>query len=347
MASVSVPEKTLEHWCSQYVTYRYRAQSALWWPTQGADIDVRFLPRQPGKAFQLELKTTNFGSRYHDVWVDLGQLLRYWNRRRASQPFYAFPWPDWFGELEPVAVRLGVEPTDIGFSRSGTEWWFAEWMVVLTIDDVIRTVLPDVHAHRAAHRAAGTSEETRGTTARLVRFTPVGGGAWVPTWGDGNTPDPRVIRWRDFWTRLQDCGSPAWPQLVQLPRSYLADDTLTVSHSEVRNLLARAGGAESRDFGRLVWLEATDDGAFRIFDPADVPAPASQRPLPTEALTSQGDRPQMAVPGLGIEEDDRPGPTTQLEDGFVLRRPAFDESPDDGIARDVRQLTFLGASLMV
>ena len=65
----------MEHWCSQYVTYRYKAKSALWWPTTGADVDVRFLPHHPGKAFQIELKTTYFGVGYHDVKVDLGQLL--------------------------------------------------------------------------------------------------------------------------------------------------------------------------------------------------------------------------------------------------------------------------------
>jgi hypothetical protein len=39
--SVSVPEKTPEHWSSQYVMYRYCAQAA-----------------RPGKAVQIEPKTT-------------------------------------------------------------------------------------------------------------------------------------------------------------------------------------------------------------------------------------------------------------------------------------------------
>lgn len=55
---VSVPEKTLEHWASQYIMYRYRAQASLWWPATGQDIDVSLLPAEPGKAVQLELKTT-------------------------------------------------------------------------------------------------------------------------------------------------------------------------------------------------------------------------------------------------------------------------------------------------
>jgi hypothetical protein len=69
--SVSVPEKTLEHWSSQYVTYLYYSWAALWWPTRGQDIDVRLLPTRPGKAVQLELKTTTVaGAGLHDVWVD-------------------------------------------------------------------------------------------------------------------------------------------------------------------------------------------------------------------------------------------------------------------------------------
>jgi hypothetical protein len=47
--TVSIPEKTLEHWCSQYLTYRYNSLAALWWPTSGQDIDVRWLPLSPGK----------------------------------------------------------------------------------------------------------------------------------------------------------------------------------------------------------------------------------------------------------------------------------------------------------
>jgi hypothetical protein len=76
--SVSVPEKTLEHWSSLYLTYRYRSQVLLWWPTRGEDIDVQMLTTTPGKAVQLELKTTTpAGTGLHDVNVNLGQLWEY------------------------------------------------------------------------------------------------------------------------------------------------------------------------------------------------------------------------------------------------------------------------------
>lgn len=71
--SVSVPKKTLEHLSSQYVSYLYRSKAALWWPASGQDIDVRWLPARPGKAAQLELKTTTVvRPGVHDVIMDLG-----------------------------------------------------------------------------------------------------------------------------------------------------------------------------------------------------------------------------------------------------------------------------------
>ena len=82
------------------MTYLYQSWAALWWPTRGQDIDVRWLPTRPGKAVQLELKTTTVaGAGLHDVWVDLGQLWEYRQRPLGHQPFYAFPWPNWHGNL--------------------------------------------------------------------------------------------------------------------------------------------------------------------------------------------------------------------------------------------------------
>lgn len=348
MAAVSVPEKTLEHWSSQYVTYRYKSMSALWWPTTGADIDVRFLPQHPGKAFQIELKTTYFGVGYHDVKVDLGQLLSYWNRRRASQPFYAFPWPDWRGELEPTAVHHGVEPTDLGFSRSGPDWWFAEWMAAMTIDDVMWTLLPEITAHRAVHRAAGTSEETRGNAVRLVRFTPPrsGTGRWIASWGDGTRPAPTVIAWRDLWTELQQCGHPGWPQLVQLPRAYLPDGGRSTSHSEIREFLAHAGTRDNQYLGPLVWLESTEDNDFTVFNPADRPALGAKRALPAQPPEPPSVRRVEVIDSDdGVSEFGDASVNAALADPDSLKRPATAEDTGATVT-DNRQLTFLRASLI-
>jgi hypothetical protein len=43
-----------------YLVNKYSTMAALWWPTAGADIDIRRLPATSGKAVQLKLKTTTF-----------------------------------------------------------------------------------------------------------------------------------------------------------------------------------------------------------------------------------------------------------------------------------------------
>lgn len=160
--SVSVPEKTLEHWSSLYLTYRYRSQVSLWWPTRGEDIDLQMLPTTPGKALQLELKTTApAGTGLHDLNVDLGQLWEYSHKPLGRQPFYAFPRPDWDGNLVVVAKAKHPrkEVTELAFRRSGPQWWFAEWMVVLTtrqVADVLRRELKRTWLTNARQREAAS-----------------------------------------------------------------------------------------------------------------------------------------------------------------------------------------------
>jgi hypothetical protein len=106
---VSVPEKTLEHRTSQYITSRFSTHAALWWPVDGQDIDIRKFPATAGKAVQLELKTSTVtGPRRHEVLIDLVQLAEYCRRPLGRQPFYIFPWPDWCGRLEDEASASGL-----------------------------------------------------------------------------------------------------------------------------------------------------------------------------------------------------------------------------------------------
>lgn len=74
---VSVPEKTLEYWTSQYITSRFSTHAARWWPVDGEDVDIRNFPATASKA-QLELKTTTVtGPRRYEVLVELVQLAKY------------------------------------------------------------------------------------------------------------------------------------------------------------------------------------------------------------------------------------------------------------------------------
>ena len=63
---------------------RYRSKCSLWWPAAGEDVDFRVLPDQPGKAVQLELKTTVSSGANQDVMIDLGQLWEYLQRPAGS-----------------------------------------------------------------------------------------------------------------------------------------------------------------------------------------------------------------------------------------------------------------------
>lgn len=221
---VNIPEKTLEHWASIYITYRFRSKASQWWPVSGQDIDIRNFPSLPGKSVQLEVKTVRPPSRRsssHDVHINLGQLWDYSARPLHLQPFYAFPWPHWSGPLERAAWASGIPPTELAFSRSssntissaapmhGSPAWFAEWMVVMTTREVGAVLAAELAAHGNGNR--------KNADRRLVRFTTgVNPGA---QWGTSANPSqwaPTYYRWRDFWDELTNCGREAWPQLFRV-----------------------------------------------------------------------------------------------------------------------------------
>jgi hypothetical protein len=247
----SVPEKTLEHWSSQYVAYRYRSKAALWWPASGADVEFEQLPKRPGKIIQIELKTTEVvGRGIHEVEVDLGQLWEYCRRPVGHQPFYAFPRPhaDWHGDLR-VAVQPDLSVTDLGYSRSG-KWWFANWMVVLTTQQVAGVLAEPLAAH---------GSRRRGVRARLVHFA----SGSDPLWGAGaEWRDPGAVRWLDFWTMIDSCGRPEWPQVIRLPLR-LTGRLRDLDYREITTLLM-AAGRESQDAGEedLVRFEPSQGGEY-------------------------------------------------------------------------------------
>ena len=211
--NVSVPEKTLEHWASLCIAYRYQSLAAQWWPVNGVDIDLQALPAQPGKAIQLELKTiTPVGPGRHRVKVDLGQLWEYSQKPLARQPFYAFPRPHWDGELAAAARADGQDVTELAVQRSKTGWWFADWMVVMTTQQVAGVLRRDLNAH---------GRRDRGAERCLVQFDTSDPGQ--PEWGDpaSSVPPSEVLGWSQFWPELDECGRDEWPQLIRVPRLVL------------------------------------------------------------------------------------------------------------------------------
>jgi hypothetical protein len=256
---VSVPEKTLEHWSSQYITYRYRSNAALWWPASGEDIDVQSLPQLPGKAVQLELKTaTPTRSGFHEVKVDLGQLWEYRQRSLGHQPFYVFPRPNWAGKLKAVAIAEGHAVTELAFSRSGRTKWFADWMVVLSAAEVAAVLQPELTAHNS---------RKRGERERLVEFdsTRPMSATWGPSHSARAGPEG-LIGWLDFWSELEQCGRVEWPQLIRLP-ARIVQARVPLRRLQVAGLLQQAAGILAEQFDNdesLVTLEPNANGSYQI-----------------------------------------------------------------------------------
>jgi hypothetical protein len=260
---VSVPEKTLEHWSSQYINNRFHTHVALWWPARGEDIKVRWLPARPGKAVQLELKTTTVtGSMSHEVRVDLGQLEEYRQCRLGYQPFYVFPWPDWDGKLEDDAAAWGPPVTELAFSRSGPGWWFADWMVVMTTGQVAAVLDTELRKHGSTKR-----KKTESLVQFEVTILPNGKRSTKATWGRGKVemdPDP-VIGWVDFWTELKRCGRAGWPQLIRLP-AWMLEPGGSYEREQLASLFKRsmtnASASQQDREVRFVTLEPDRDGNY-------------------------------------------------------------------------------------
>jgi hypothetical protein len=259
---VSVPEKTLEHWSSQYINNRFHTHASLWWPARGEDINVRWLPARPGKAVQLELKTTTVtGPGSHEVRVDLGQLEEYRQRRLGYQPFYVFPWPDWHGKLEDDAAAWGPPVTELAFSRSGPGWWFADWMVAMTTRQVATVLDAELKKHGSTRR-----KKTESLVQFEVTIPPNGKRRTKATWGAGKVridPNP-VIGWADFWTELRRCGRAGWPQLIRLP-AWMLELGGSYEREQLASLfkhsMTKPPGQQDRE-DRFVTLEPDGDGNY-------------------------------------------------------------------------------------
>ena len=228
LKSVSVPEKTLEHWTSQYILFRFRTNAQVWWPPYGADIEVRSLPRRPGKAFFLELKTARTIESGHELSIDLRQLAAYLSHPVARQPFYVLPVPKWHGEIEAAAAAVwrGLRSApDFAFLRSGYRW-FGNWTYVLTARQVGQCLTSQL---------AQQAKSNKRLRAPLLRVDFATG---VTQWlGSGMVP--AAIPWRTFWDRMSTCGEPAWPQTILVAREE-APKGLRADYRQLISALSRS-----------------------------------------------------------------------------------------------------------
>lgn len=257
MSPVAIPEKTLEHWCSQYLTYRYRSKLGLWWPTRGEDVSIdRWFAgeRGPGKAVQLEIKTCTPAGDDQVVKVDLKQLDAYLSLPHAQRPFYVFPRPDWRGDFAAWALRQSVDPSDAAFKRSGS-WWFADWMGVLTAGNVARLVSAALKAHRATpgtrkpKHVALLTVKNSGTDATRREI-----------WGERTGHRPAgLMLFRDFLSQVDMCGRQDWPQMVRVSSP---GSGKRITHTRIRQLLESAANEPVPADGLETYLSDGEGGFY-------------------------------------------------------------------------------------
>ncbi len=201
----SIPEKTLEHWTSIYLSNRF-PNGALWWPTSGEDV-LAELPRlaasRPGKTLALELKTTEARGADHVLEIDTRQLARYLSP--PSGPplpvYYVFPTPHWTG---PLTSRSGIAPrAPTGSAAAPPEWWrrrvgppwFGDWLYVLSARS-LAALLP----------TTWNAPRRRRATLFTLNGSHLGGG--VPDWARlfGRTLSRHPMAWTQFWKVVTRCG---------------------------------------------------------------------------------------------------------------------------------------------
>jgi hypothetical protein len=270
---VSIPEKTIEHWMSQYLTYRFRTKAQLWWPAFGEDVNVLSMLRGPGKVIQLEVKTTTVTREgRHILNVDLGQLWEYLQRNTWEQPFYVFPLPDWPGVFKKDALAAGMLPADCAYQRT-QEWWFGHTMAVMPAQCVADLVADELkgyqHGTQAGTARLADIEVSRNSWDRAVTWAP----RRLPT--SAAAPAAKFWWWTDFWKKLVACGEPDWPQVIRVRRAAVGagpwhpHDELVAALRYRRTLLdglleddlLTFGGGADRGFVLL-----DDDLAFRAPD---------------------------------------------------------------------------------
>jgi hypothetical protein len=201
----SIPEKTLEHWASIYLSNRF-PNGALWWPAVGEDV-LAELPRLaasgPGKTLALELKSTEADGDDHVLEIDTHQLARYLNPPFGPPlpVYYVFPTPFWIGPLTSWAGTAPSAPP--GTTPAPPEWWrkcvgpawFGDWLYVMSARSLAAMLPP-----------TWTAPRRRRTTAFRLNGSHLVGG--VPDWESlfSQTLTRRPIAWMQFWSDVKRCG---------------------------------------------------------------------------------------------------------------------------------------------
>lgn len=258
----SIPEKTLEHWTSIYLSSRF-PNGAMWWPTSGEDV-LAELPRLaasgPGKTLALELKTTEANGSNHVLWIDTRQLDRYLNPPFGPPlpVYYVFPLPHWAG---PLASWSGTTPAAPGamtaappaWWRRRVGWpWFGDWLYVMSAQSLSEALPPNWAAPSRTRARLFTP-----STSHTVGTTP----DWTSLFA--RTPTAAPIDWASFWVAVTHCGPDdgvRWRTIAG--EGNRPDRILVLSDNEER--MWQFGQLLDRPLLELEPLAAEDGGTERV-----------------------------------------------------------------------------------
>lgn len=208
----SIPEKTLEHWTSIYLSNTFPG-SALWWPTSGEDVLLE-LPRLAetgaGTTLALELKTTEASDTddRHVLNIDTNQLDRYLNPDSGPPlpVYYVFPLPHWSGALTSTSGSSPGPPN--GSVPTPSEWWrrragqswFGNWLYVMSARSVSDALPSDWRDNKKPYSKLLTVDPNQSDSwTELFTRLPLAGppSPWKSFWPEVTSGGPSDgIRWR-------------------------------------------------------------------------------------------------------------------------------------------------------
>ncbi|MFW0182652.1 hypothetical protein ACN082_04005 [Rothia sp. CCM 9417] len=215
------PEKTLEHWTSSYLRYRYKSKVSLWWPSFGQDIELASPRNLPGKSLNLEIKTSYMDSRFFKIKIRYSQLISYisWNSP-SFEPYYVFPLPIWPGRIEDYARVNLKNKSEFSYSRSGS-MWYPNWAWVIHSRSLYNYLQKNQSLISQKDDEKTLVKGTWNSTKNKYDLQ------WLPSRGPRNRPTfqppSSLVNLRDFLDKFEQCGGVGFPQAVHLPRFSLLE----------------------------------------------------------------------------------------------------------------------------
>lgn len=198
----------------------------------------------PGKRFWLELKTTEWSRsrNRHELSIRLAQLANYGDRtknRLGIPDYYVFPVPPWSGTLSaPTALRWLAPNTrsDLGYRARSHDKWFAEWLYVVSGDDLRRRL--STRLKRWARGGRKVESEMR-----IATVAPGSSLMWSPLLR-GLVP----LHWKSFWESMERCGGPSLPAQFIIPAPGPGTPPIVPGTNASPNVTPTqpAGGAQGR-----------------------------------------------------------------------------------------------------